>query len=66
MTDMPFPNITLKYRIPAVHRVTPREVHYFLNTKQWLRMEVYKWTVEYGLGKGPRTTQVLQCRVKDL
>ncbi|KAH7708766.1 hypothetical protein AAVH_23983 [Aphelenchoides avenae] len=66
-TDMPFLNISLKHQwIPAVCRVCPREVHYFVNTKQWMRMEVYKWTVEYDDFTGvPRTTSVLQFRVKD-
>ncbi|KAH7715345.1 hypothetical protein AAVH_17278 [Aphelenchoides avenae] len=65
-TDVALPENTLVERIPAVRRVSRCETKFFENTMQWKRLEVYKWSIQYDLYDGPRTTHVLKCLVKHL
>ncbi|KAH7696510.1 hypothetical protein AAVH_36419 [Aphelenchoides avenae] len=61
----------LKSDLPAwitkyVYRVSECQMHSFVNQKQWQRMDVYKWSVEFERPDGRFTLQILHCRVKNL
>ncbi|KAH7707805.1 hypothetical protein AAVH_24960 [Aphelenchoides avenae] len=65
--DMPLPKSDLSAWITKyVYRVSQCEMYSFVNAKQWQRMEVYKWSVEFERTYDRFTTHVLQCRVKNL
>lgn len=66
-TDMPLPENDLTASIArGVHRVTQCDAHSFVNAKQWKRMEVCKWTVEYHFFDENRTAHILYCRMENL
>ncbi|KAH7717216.1 hypothetical protein AAVH_15327 [Aphelenchoides avenae] len=63
--DVPIPKLYMMVWIARnSHRVSQCEMHSFVNAKQ--RLDVYNWTIEYEDEGRRRTTQLLQCRVKDL
>ncbi|KAH7691329.1 hypothetical protein AAVH_40157 [Aphelenchoides avenae] len=67
--DVPLPenNFTAWYGRHLIRRVSQCEMRSFENTKQWKRMDVLKWSVEYArVGDGPITNHVFLFRVKNL
>ncbi|KAH7702348.1 hypothetical protein AAVH_30495, partial [Aphelenchoides avenae] len=65
--DMPLPKNDLpEYLSRYDVQVSQCEMHSFVNKKQWKRMDVYKWSLEYELFDGRFTEQILHCRVKNL
>ncbi|KAH7697213.1 hypothetical protein AAVH_35705 [Aphelenchoides avenae] len=65
--DMPLPNINLTELLNRRDdRVTQCEMHSLVNAKQWKRMVVYKWTIEYDSAYGLHTAHLLQCRLENL
>ncbi|KAH7695671.1 hypothetical protein AAVH_37266, partial [Aphelenchoides avenae] len=65
--DLPVPKNNLIWLLyGSNHRVTQCETQSFVNKKQWKRMEVFKWSVEYPAGLRNTTTHLLQCLVKNL
>ncbi|KAH7699832.1 hypothetical protein AAVH_33058 [Aphelenchoides avenae] len=64
---MPLPRIdAVAWITRKDHRVTPCEMHSFVNARQWKRMDVYKWSVEFERFDSRRTAHILQRLVKDL
>lgn len=65
-TDMPLPNNVTAWVRPAVCQATQCEMHSFANMKQWMRMDVFRWSVEYDLIGCLVTRYTLLCRVTDI
>ncbi|KAH7714944.1 hypothetical protein AAVH_17673 [Aphelenchoides avenae] len=64
-TDLPLPNKVTAWVRHAIHPATQCELHSFANKKQWMRMDVFKWSVEY-LRDRLVTRHTLFCRVMDI
>ncbi|KAH7704419.1 hypothetical protein AAVH_28395 [Aphelenchoides avenae] len=68
-TDEPLPKICLtNWLTDCPQRVLQCQMHSFITKKQWKRMEVHKWTVEYDYDDDDhrRTVHFLRCRVMSL
>ncbi|KAH7718044.1 hypothetical protein AAVH_14555 [Aphelenchoides avenae] len=64
--EIPLPKMDMPaWLTRGVHQVTQCEVHSFVNTKHWMRMDVYKWSDYHGSDRR-RVTHILRCRVSDL
>ncbi|KAH7714943.1 hypothetical protein AAVH_17672 [Aphelenchoides avenae] len=65
-TDLPLPkNDATAWLTPFDHRVAQCEMHSFANIKQWMRMDVYVWSVECRRDRLV-TRHILLCRVVDM
>ncbi|KAH7707802.1 hypothetical protein AAVH_24957 [Aphelenchoides avenae] len=64
--NMPLPKNDLSAWVTRyAHEVTQCETQSFVNKKQWKRMEVYLWTVEFYPGRCCCMIYLLQCLVKN-